>query len=281
VVLREPGHSDAQRPPGTAQSPQRAERGISLILIVTPFRNEEASIRLYLDGLHDLTYPRDRVKCVWIENDSTDATYELLRRALIEGESPYWTKLYRTSIIGPQPKRPPGEYYKDVPYGDLRVKPWIVLWNEWFIPLALKSEANYMVLYMADCVPPPTVFEEYLQVFRDHPEAGWVGGAMHSRYPQHNRLYSPWLLGRDPPSLGSPPFDLPREVCEVNMASPHCAMIPVEALRDRVAASTSFTWDIHSSVINCLKAKGYKVFYTPKVYLQHVSSDGKIYRTGI
>lgn len=258
------------------------------ILLVTPFRNEEASIPHYLKALQRVIHPLYELH--WIQNDSTDRTLMLLREAFsIPWWGSWWNEsghrlgevLHSVKIIGPQQKRPPGEYVKDVPYGGDRIKPWIVLWNKYFIPLARESHAKYFLLWMADCVPPMNVINEYLKVFEEHPDAGWVGGAMHRRHPFQDKLNSPWLKDRGPPDMGDGHFQLPKEVTEVRIASPHCCMIPTEALREGVSCSEPFEWDIHTSVMKCLEAKGLRAYYTPEVYLQHVSSDGKIYRKGL
>ena len=254
------------------------------ILVVTPFRNEEAAIPLYLEGLKNLDYPPDLIQAYWVENDSTDRTLQDLEEA--RPGMPFRTSLESVNIIGPQAKKAPGQYVKDVPYGGGRVKPWLVLWNRYFIPMAKRTGADYFLLYMADCVAPPHIVKAYLEVFETKQDAGWVGGVMHRRHPLQDKLFSPWPLGSVEPHLGTPPskglsYQLPGDVAEVKMASPHCCMIPIYALMEGVEASERFEWDVHTSVLNCLKAKGLKCYYRRNVYLKHVSSDGRIYRESL
>lgn len=243
------------------------------ILILTPFRNEDHSIPQYLAAIKKLRYPPELIDLYWLENDSTDRTLEMLEEA--RSQMPFRSvTLESVTIMGPVDKRPPKEYVKDTPYGPDRMKSWMVIWNDYFLPFVRQSEAEYMMPWYADVVAPRNVITEYLKVFETKPDAGWVGGAIHRRYPQHREIGTPW-----PEHL-----TYSKEVVEVAMAG-HCWVIPRKLLVN-TTLSPDKTFhpeikhehpDIHLSLVWHLYEKGFKVYYQPSIYLKHVSSDGKIY----
>jgi len=235
------------------------------VLLLTPFRNESHSFPLYLKALCDLNYPKKLIDIFWLENDSSDNTLQMLEKA--QHEMPFnSTILESIKILGPVEKRKPGEYFKDIPYGEgRRAAPWLVIWNEHFLPVIRKSSAGFVLAWYADVVAPPNIITEYLEVFRKYKDAGWAGGVMHRRYPRQSALAFPH------------PFSLAdsKEIIQVSYTG-HCWMCPRPAL-----AKTKFYktkgGDIHLSLISELGKQGLKVYYQPSIHLKHVSTDGKIY----
>jgi len=237
------------------------------ILIVTPFRNEDHSIPYYIEVLNNLTYPHDLIDVYWLENDSTDNTTEILMQHYDKHD---FRNLCFDSvdILMKKPvKRKPGAYWKDIPY---RVRrrgiAWLAVWNDYLMPAIQKSSCDYVLVWFADGIPPADVIEEYLKIFNEYDDAGWVGGGMHRRHPKHNEICSPrprWPLAKG-------------EITEVRITS-HVWMNQRGLLEKcnfrRVERST----DMHMSLSRDIANMGYKIYYTPDVYIYHVSTDGKIY----
>ena len=236
------------------------------ILIISPFRNEEHSVPHYLKALHELDYPPELIDVYWLENDSSDRTLELLREAEHDYDFKSLT-LNPVVILGPVEKRPPGEYWKDLTYGSPRVDAWMVIWNDLFFPLIRESKQDYVLIWYSDAIPPPNVIHEYLKVVEEHP-VGWVGGSMPRREPRLNHIQShvesPWPM--EMVSASKPTR------CRL---TGHVWLMP----RAEVADCTMYLTppEIHLSIIECLEKKGLYVYYQPSVYLQHVSTDGKIH----
>ena len=51
----------------------------SKVTVVTPWRQHAGAVLAYEEQMAALEYPQDRLRFVFVENDSTDGTYELLR----------------------------------------------------------------------------------------------------------------------------------------------------------------------------------------------------------
>jgi len=238
------------------------------ILIISPFRNEEHSVPHYLKSLANISYPQNLIDVCWFENDSSDDTYKLLFNYIQPGglrDFNYFS-LEHLTIMGKIEKSKTFTYYKDIPYGKNRIKPWLVIWNEYFIPTILKSRCDYVLIWFADCVAPPNVIEEYLKVYEQYPDCGWVGGEMWRRHPRERECISPWQYGNK----------VPKEITKVPFASSHCWLSKKEYFED-----VEFRYhkaDMHISIIEQFKEKGLYVYFQPSVKLKHVSNDGKIYK---
>lgn len=232
------------------------------ILIVTPFRNESCSISHYLKSVKNVDYPKKLIDLYWLENDSSDDTLKLLKEA--KPKMPFNSTILKPiKIHGPTQKREPGQYVK----GSRKRarKAWLVIWNKYFLPLVRRTDHEYVLFWYADAVAPPTVITEYLKVFDEYP-AGWVGGKMHRRYPRHEEILSPW-----PRSLGAQRVNHPHEC----LLTGHVFMIPRTPLCK--CRFYSVAKEMHYSIIHGLNKQRLKVFYQPTVYIEHVSTDGKIH----
>lgn len=236
------------------------------ILILTPFRNEEHSIPQYLAAIKKLQYPPELIDLYWLENDSSDNTLSLLEEA--QPKMPFnSTTLESMKVHGPVEKRKDGGYIKDVGYGPSRCASWLVIWNKYFTPLIRRSEADYVLCWWADAIPPRNVITHYLSVYKRHPNAGWVGGKMYRRYPKHNVILSPW-----PEKLFNS-----KKVVKCKMTG-HVWMMPREAV-----AKCDFYRkgrDMHMSLVLCMKKLGLHSYFTPKVFIHHISNDGKVWFAG-
>ena len=142
------------------------------------------------------------------------------------------------------------------------------IWNEYFLPVVRNRTHDYVLVWFADAVPPSNVITEYLKVFETHPDAGWVGGQCHRRYPKHEQLCSP----------------KPRKAARINKIqkvamTAHVWMNPREALAKCEFGRLTGVSDMHFSITRSLQEMGLYVYYQPSVYLSHVSTDGIIYQT--
>lgn len=252
------------------------------ILILTPFRNEEASIPFYMNALEALDYPRDKLSLYWLQNDSSDNTSEILGLWLKARQfgKKLSIRLCDATIIGPVDKQPPGGYVKDIPYGPQRGPPWSIIWNEYFLPAITRWDGEYVIVWMADCVPPPDAIWEYLKVFETHTDAGWVGGAYHRRYPRHQELQSPIGLnkrGKFHTEATVRSITKPikcRLIC-------HFWMMKAAPLCTATFSGETQGIDVHMCLAKHFEDHGLYVYYQPSVYVKHVSSDGKIYRESL
>ena len=147
-------------------------------------------------------------------------------------------------ILGEIQKRKPGGYIKDIPHGGSRKYSWMVIWNEYFLPIIRKSNAKFVLMWYADVVAPPEIITEYLDVFKKFPDCGWAGGAMHRRYPRHGQIAFPSQFKS-------------RKIIQVKYIG-HCWMCPRTAL-----AKTNFFnakgRDVHLSLIREIRKQNLKV----------------------
>jgi len=237
---------------------------MSVILIITPFRNEEHSIPQYLESLLAVDYPPELIDVYWLENDSSDRTLSMLKDA--KPFMPFNSVVLESAkFIGPVKKKPPGDYVKDIPYGQRRVAPWIRIWREHFMPQIRKSRADYVLAWYADSVSPTNVIREYLKVYDEKNDAGWVGGAIHRRYPRQKELHCPSPVK----------YAYSKRVVRVKYIG-HVWMMPRASVSD-----CEFGYaprEMHFTLIDCLERSGLYVYYQPSVFLKHVSTDGKIYK---
>lgn len=249
------------------------------ILIVTPFRNEAHSISHYLKSLKAVDYPKRLIDLYWLENDSTDKTLSRLKKA--KTKMPFGsTTLKSINILGPLKKRKSGSYYKDIGHDQSRRNAWKVIWNKHFIPFFKKVNHKHILFWYADAVPPPNVITEYLRVFTQRPNVGWVGGKMRRRFPRQNELISPLPVGfvrprrEDRMNTMEIAIDKIKSPTKVELTM-HVFMIPRKPLCKCKFYYTPV--DMHFSIANGLAEQGLKVYYQPTVYIKHVSTDGKIW----
>lgn len=247
------------------------------ILIITPFRNEDHSIPQYLESINSIDYPKKLIDVYWLENDSSDKTLKMLKAA--KSKQPFRTvRLKSIKILGPIKKRPfsspPRSTQKDIAHGPKRVHSWLVIWNKYFTPLIRKSKADYVLMWYADGVAKPNIIKKYLKVFKNFKDAGWVSGAMYSKYPRHKHLGCPIPLDTK--------TNKPRLPCPIGSKKPvkvkyngHLWMCPRKPLAKCMFARIGR--DMHMSLILGLKKQGLYVYHDPTVFIKHVSTDGKIY----
>lgn len=238
------------------------------ILIVSPFRNESLSIPYYLESLSKLSYPHNLIDVYMLEQDSSDNTVELLQRGKERLQSFNSVELEGITILGKVPKQESGGYWKDIKYGDGRVDTWLRIWNDYFFPKIKSSNTDFILTWFADCVAPSNIIEEYMRVYEEKNDAGWVGGVMYRRHPREKELISPWQKFWKK--------GIPKDITRVPFAASHCWLGQRKILQDMKMAYDKY--DFHFSIIAQLKAKGKYCYCQPSVFLKHVSTDGKIYQ---
>ena len=240
------------------------------ILILTPFRNEDHSILMYVNALKTLDYPKELIDVFWLENDSSDKTLEMLEQQK-ETLQRFHSVTLETDSFKERTvhKRRPGAYWKDIPYGGhRRGGPWLQIWNKYFLPLARASTVDYILIWFADAIPPENVITEYLKIFEVFHDAGWVGGECHRRHSREYQLCSP-----KPRKAAHS-----TEPTRVKMTA-HVWMNPREALSKCKFHSVKGATDMHFSLMRGLNDQGLYAYFQPSVYIKHISTDGKIYRT--
>lgn len=168
------------------------------ILVCTPFNNEEQSIDLYIRSLIDIDYPKELIDLVWVENDSVDNTWGLLRKyenilkqkynyhSLTLVRQDYGLKKFgKSTALDFMENRAGKNKVKTMPEKIERGKRLCKIYHYFFDQL--QPEHKYIMFLFADVVVPMQVIKRYLEVFRDYPDAGWVGGVHHKRFPFHMR----------------------------------------------------------------------------------------------
>ena len=166
------------------------------ILIVTPFCNEEHSITQYMESLSNLDYPKRLIDVLWIENNSSDHTWERLQGYAEEFKEKYRSfKLLQISAGFKIPKETYGEYSKtqrggkvggtaDINIRKMRSELFVSILN---YALSLGDENDFTFFLFADCIVQPDIIDVFIEDLENHPKCGWIGGVMHRRYPLHYR----------------------------------------------------------------------------------------------
>ena len=257
-------HKDIQKPVEAPPTLYNVPKEEDRILLLTPFRNEAHSLDNYIQSVKSIKYPHNLIDIFWLENDSSDGTLELLDTAREELKDFNNVKLTNIRIKGPVKKQETLSYVKDEAYGMARLQSWYVIWNDYFIPYIRLHNAKYVLVFFADAVAPGNIIEEYIKVFNEHKDCGWVGGVQYRRYPRQAELVSPYNTNGV----------IPKEISQTTMCG-HCWMMKSDTIKDAVVNHSQY--DVHYSIVYHLNRQGLFVYCNPDVRLRHVSNDGKIY----
>ena len=193
------------------------EKPLKKLLICTPFCNESHSINKYIGGLIALDYPKGLIDLIWVENNSSDNTWELLKKHKEEIMKTYtynsFTLYQKTCDLyngiekqGLQEYGETGSGGKVGKNNSIMVKRHrpahqIGIWNDMIN--AMTDKHDYILFIFADCVIQEDTVKRFLKDFETYPNAGWFGGVMHKRYPRHRRYphQSPMYFGLASPSI--------------------------------------------------------------------------------
>jgi hypothetical protein len=278
------------------------------ILVCTPFNNEEQSIDLYIHSLLNIDYPKELIDLVWVENDSVDNTWVMLQKyarelkkkynyhSLTLVRQDYGLKKFGKSttldyISNQAGKNVVTTYPEKIERGKRLCKIYHYFFDQ------LQSEHKYIMFLFADVVVPMQIIKRYLEVFIDYPDAGWVGGVHHKRFPYHIRPRPESSINQY--GIAGPLKKIDNE--------PFVAYVDDNWILDKQmhgqvvfeVAMTGHAWmmkpEIYTSggrmdidgveivfpIIKKLWGMGLKVYCASDIYLQHISLDGKIYRRNL
>lgn len=184
-----------------AKEEKTIEANAKKILIATPFCNEAHSIDQFMVSLKEIAYPKSQIDLLWIENNSSDDTWEMLNKYYEEfkslGYSSHRLQQKTSTKYGKIIKQVGDEYGKtglggkigqDNPHEVMKQRPahQISIWNDMLN--AMTDEHEYILFWFADTVCPTNLINKYKVDFNEHPDAGWLGGVMHKRSPRHKRV---------------------------------------------------------------------------------------------
>lgn len=275
------------------------------ILVCSPFNNEDHSIPYFIEALEKLDYPKELMDLVWIENDSVDETWKLLNKYYekIKNDNKYNSiKLIKKSFglenLGKITQEDFGKgqhlfgknymrnYMKDSRMRGQRLVDIYHLFFEF-----LRDEHEFILFFMADCIPQENAIKRFLEVFEKFKDAGWVGGVIHGRTPIQDKLCPLFFSRKNYKNVklnlfrygvdeeiilkqakGEIVFDVPYTA--------HFFLIKSSIVKNGARFSV-YGIEIVQSFVEHLWKMGYKVYCASDIYIKHVSLDGKIYRDGL
>lgn len=274
------------------------------ILVCTPFNNEEQSIDQFVAGMLAIDYPKDLMDIIWIENDSVDRTWEKLQKWYKKLKSLYHSfqliqqdyglkrlgKATISDFIDAQAgknklstmadRMQRGERLRDI--------------YHFFFEQTDQERHKFILFLFADVVVPSNIITRYIEVFKTHKDAGWVGGVHHKRFPYHirrNPRIHESIAGIAGPLIKSTSYpyivyttdeDILKKqtdgeiIFECAMTG-HAWMVKPEIYWDGGKMALD-DCEIVYPFIKKLWGMGLKVYCASDIYLKHISLDGKIYR---
>lgn len=280
------------------------------ILVCSPFNNEDQSIPSYIESLKALHYPKDKLDIIWIENDSVDNTKELLQKYYKKLTAEGYHITYRSISFGLEKM---GKFsVKDfatgnnVQYGKnychskadsvARANRLIKVYNTFFDEYLTDHE--YVLFFMADCIPDKEALLDLLRVYCIKADAGWVGGIIHHRYPIEYKV-TPWLFkdksevqhsyreqfkgaGGDTISYRPTEDELilmlrNKEFIFNCVYTAHFWLIKSSIIKTGIRFKYC-DFEVVMGFIDDMWKQGFKVYCDGRVFLKHVSLNGKIYR---
>ena len=164
------------------------------ILVGSMFCNEECSIPLYIESLLKLDYPKEFIDLLWVENNSSDNTFNILKkyyRLIIKQFKYHSFQLLR--VTGPYPSIPKEEIgtlragkrnIEDIELKEKVVKHMLSIQN--FILEQVKDN-DFVMYWYPDSLCQPNTLRTYIKDMETYPDCAWVGGVLHRRFPNHRR----------------------------------------------------------------------------------------------
>lgn len=172
------------------------------IFIGVPVCNEDQSIERCINSIWNLNYPKELIDVLFIENNSSDNSWELLQEAVKIAKTKY--NYHSFKVIKDWGNYGAVEKGKD-DWGMLsmdRAKHLCHVQNR-IMDEAKSSDCDFCFTIMADCMVLPDTIKYYLKVFEHRYDAGWAGGVLHKRYPHHewDKSKNPIYYGLASPTL--------------------------------------------------------------------------------
>jgi len=192
------------------------------ILLCCPFNNEDHSMKLFMESLFKIDYPRSLIDLVLLENNSTDDTWKLLKRHHKRLKKLNWHSISLHRVTGGKlfPKIRADQFAKPIfvrkkdGKGGLMAPVYSgkhLVWGKhvheraknvrdmyFFFFDLLKPEHDFLMMMMTDMVYPPNILKRYVGVFKRFPDAGWVGGCHRRRFPTNRIIAAPYIFGNFP-----------------------------------------------------------------------------------
>lgn len=164
------------------------------ILIGSMFCNEECSIPLYIESILRLDYPKELIDLLWVENNSSDNTFNLLKMyyRLIKKQFKYhsFQLLKVTGDYPPIPKEEIGTLragkrnIEDAELKEKVVKHMLSIQN--FI-LEQSKDNDFVMYWYPDSLCKSDTLKIYIKDMEPYPDCAWIGGVLHRRFPRHRR----------------------------------------------------------------------------------------------
>jgi hypothetical protein len=167
------------------------------IFIGTPFCNEDHSIDKFMESLKQIDYPKTLLDILWIENNSSDNTWQMLSKYYDEFKTYGYNSIrlihkkgnYKNLIKCEKNEVSSGKVSKNNVYSvrKIRAEHLATLFN-FIMDESIRLKCSYCFTLVADVMIPPNIINKFIEDFERIPDCGWIGGAGHKRYPSHKRL---------------------------------------------------------------------------------------------
>ena len=220
----------------------------SKVTVVTPWRQHAGAVLAYEEQMAALEYPQDRLRFVFVENDSTDGTYEMLRS---------WAELDDRITLAKQDTG--GPLYPSIVNAD-RFRIMGTVFN-WALDLVDYEWSDYVLFMPCDIVFPPDLLRRLL----DH-HAPIVAPFVF----QNGRFYDIWAFSRNGrdflPFAEASTEDLyGDELVEMETLG-GVTLIDADVLRAGVRYSTI---NVDRGLCEAARAKGFTVWADPTLHVYH------------
>ena len=148
---------------------------LPLITIGIPTKNRSQYVRKVLDALSSLQYPKEKIKLVFVDDYSTDGTYEILT----EWSSKINKSYYDIALVQEQTNIPQAR--------NICIKHMV---------------GDYLLFWDSDVIPPGNLLKEMISIMREDPSLGIIGAdytydaSLHIKYkPTVNKMTHAVYMG--------------------------------------------------------------------------------------
>jgi len=121
---------------------------VPLISICIPIKNRFQYIRNLLNAIENLDYPKKKVKLIFVDDFSTDGTYE----ALVKWKNEVEEKYYKVVLMRKRTNIPQAR--------NLCIK---------------NMEGDYLLFWDSDVIPPRDLLSEMISIMEENPTIGMIG----------------------------------------------------------------------------------------------------------
>jgi UDP-GlcNAc3NAcA epimerase len=183
---------------GYSFDPEKKHR----IFIGIPVCNEGGAIERCIAAILQLNYPKELLDILFIENNSSDNSWEILQEAVkITKETYNYHSFEAIQDWGNYDKIPKGKEE----WGTISPNRAIHLCHilNRIMDEAKDKHCDFCLTIMADSIVRRDTILYYLKVFEYRYDAGWAGGVLHKRFPHHewDESKNPLYYGLASPTL--------------------------------------------------------------------------------